>query len=308
MISEPLNIVSAWTRQIENGRQPSSADLRDHLVAVHDNNAGFTEVCAWNCRDADGKNSYDLLADIVDQEHHSSVLDLACGSGVLLDLCHQRFGTKVTLSGADMSEAELRLARNRLAHTDIELHQDMAQNLTFIADASVDVILCHWALTLMDPVAPVFANAKRVLTKNGIFAAIIDGDAETAPGYQEIHDIIYASAQREYSNYEAIDLGDPRVRTAAALKELAAQSFIKADIEIMPMVLSFYAAPDTLAREAAGFFYASFVLSAAVHQQMLIDLESHFSTNQQDGDTCFTLPVNLLVIRQNESVIKSLGL
>jgi ubiquinone/menaquinone biosynthesis C-methylase UbiE len=298
-MSEPLNIISAWTRQIGSGQQPSSADLQDHLAAVHDNNAGFTEVCAWNCRDSDGKNSYDLLADIVDQEHHSNVLDLACGSGVLLDLCHQRFGTKVALSGADMSESELRLARNRLAHTNVVFHQGMAQNLTFIADASVDVILCHWALTLMDPVVSVFSNVKRVLTKNGIFAAIIDGDAKTAPGYQEIHDIIYASAQREYPDYEAIDLGDPRVRTTAALKELAAQNFIGADIEIMPIVLSFYASPDTLAREAAGFFYASFVLSAAVHQRMLIDLESHFSTNQQDGSSCFTLPVNRLVIRQN---------
>jgi ubiquinone/menaquinone biosynthesis C-methylase UbiE len=304
-MSISLNIVSAWTRQIEIGQQPSSTDLQDHLAAVHNSNAGFTEACAWNCRDADGKNSYDLLADIVDREDHSSVLDLACGSGVLLDLCHQRFGTDLTLSGADMSEAELRLARKRLAHTDIALHHGMAQNLTFIADASVDVILCHWALTLMDPVAPVFANAKRVLTKKGIFAAIIDGDAETAPGYQEIHDIIYASAQREYPDYEAIDLGDPRVRTATALKELAAQSFTKADIEIMPMVLSFYAAPNILAREAAGFFYASFVLSADVHQKMLVDLENHFATNQHNGSSCFTLPVNRLVVRQNKSVMPS---
>jgi ubiquinone/menaquinone biosynthesis C-methylase UbiE len=297
IISEPLNIRSAWTRQIESGQQPSSADLQDHLAAVHDKNAGFTEVCAWNCRDSDGKNSYDLLADIVDQENHSNVLDLACGSGVLLDLCDQRFGTKVALSGADMSEAELKLARKRLAHTDIELRQGMAQDLTFLAEASVDVILCHWALTLMDPVAPVFTSAKRVLAKNGIFAAIIDGDAKTAPGYQEIHDIIYASARSEYPGYEAMDLGDPRVRTAAAIKELAAQSFIGADIEIMPKVLSFYASPDTLAREVAGFFYASFVLSTAVHQKMLLDLESHFSTNQQDGSSCFLLPVNRLIIR-----------
>ena len=30
-----MNVVSAWTRQIENGQQPSSADLHDHLAAVH---------------------------------------------------------------------------------------------------------------------------------------------------------------------------------------------------------------------------------------------------------------------------------
>ena len=297
-MSEPMNITSAWTRQVESGQQPSSADLQDHLAAVHENNAGFTEACAWNCRDADGKNSYDLLADVVDRERHSSILDLACGSGVLLDLCHQRFGTEMALSGADMSEAELRLARDRLAHTDIELHHGMAQDLNFIADASVDVILCHWALTLMDPVAPVFANARRVLTENGVFAAVIDGVAATAPGYREIHDIIYKCAQRKYPDYGVIELGDPRVRTAEALKKLVAKAFVDSDIRITPVLLSFNAAPEILAREAAGFFYASFVLSVAEHRQMLLELENHFSANMQNDGCSFFMPVNLLVVRQ----------
>jgi ubiquinone/menaquinone biosynthesis C-methylase UbiE len=298
-MSEPMNIVSAWTRQIESGQQPNSADLQDHLATVHDNNAGFTEGFAWDCRDANGKNSYELLADIVDQKCHSNVLDLACGSGVLLDLCDQRFGTELVLSGVDMSNAELQLARERLAHTDIELHQSMAQDLNFIADASVDVILCHWALTLMDPVAPVFATAKRVLKDNGTFAAIIDGHAETAPGYLEVHNIIYKYAQRKYPDYGAIELGDPRVRTAEGLQELAAATFLNPDINITPMLLSLNAAPDILAREAAGFFYASFVLSAPGHRQMLVELENYFAAHLQDDASCFTMPVNRLVIRQS---------
>jgi SAM-dependent methyltransferase len=298
-MSERVNIISAWTRQVERGQQPSGADLRDHIAAVHDNNAGFTEACACTCCDADGKNSYELLADIVDRERHCSVLDLGCGSGVLLDLCHQRFGTKLALSGTDISDAELQLARGRLAHTDIKLHQGMAQDLHFIADASIDVILCHWALTLMDPVAPVFATAKRVLKENGVFAAIIDGDAATALGYHEIHEIIYECTQREYPNYGAIELGDPRVRTTASLQGLATETFAEADVTITPLVLSLNAAPDILAREAAGFFYASFVLSASGHRQMLADLESHFAARLQDGAGCFIMPVNRLVVRQS---------
>ena len=58
MNKEPLNIVSVWTRQIESGQQPSGKDLQEHLSSVHDNNAGFTEAVAWNCRDINGKNSY----------------------------------------------------------------------------------------------------------------------------------------------------------------------------------------------------------------------------------------------------------
>lgn len=300
-MNKSMNIVSAWTREVESGRQPSSTDLQDHLAAVHDNNAGFTEACAWNCRDADGKNTYELLADIVDPARHASVLDLACGSGVLLELCHQRFDAELALAGADMSEAELQLARERLVHTGVKLHQGMAQDLDFIADASVDVILCHWALTLMDPVAPVLATIERLLTENGVFAAIIDGDAETAPGYRQIHDIIYECARREYPDYGEIELGDPRVRKAGALRALAAETFVGADITIAPFVLRLKAAPDVLAREAAGFFYASFVLSPAGHRRMLDDLEGHFAARTQDGDGCFTLPVNRLVVRQNHN-------
>jgi ubiquinone/menaquinone biosynthesis C-methylase UbiE len=298
-MSESRNIVSAWTRQVETGQQPSSADLLDHLAAVHDNNAGFTEALAWNCRDVNGKNSYELLADIVDPKCHSSVLDLGCGSGVLLDLCNQRFGTDLALSGVDISDSELQLARKRLACSDVKLHQSMAQNLDFVADASVAVILCHWALTLMDPVAPVLATVKRVLKKSGVFAAIIDGNAKTAPGYLEVHDIIYGYAQCKYPNYGVVELGDPRVRTATGLKKLVEEIFIDPDINITPVLLSLNAAPDILAREAAGFFYASCVLSTADQRQMLVDLENHFAANLQDGASCFTMPVNYLVIRQH---------
>ena len=292
-----MKIKSAWTRQIESGQQPTSSALRDHLDAVHDNNAGFTEPFAWNCRDANGKNSYELLADIVDQKYHSHVLDLGCGSGVLLDLCNKRFGAELILSGIDMNGSELQLARERLAHTDTKFHQGTAQNLDFFSDSSFDVIFCHWALTLMDPVVEVLATTKRLLKEKGIFAAIIDGDPKTAHGYLEVHDIIYEHVRGKYPDYGVFELGDPRVRTAAGLQKLTAETFEDFDINITPITVSFNAAPSVLAREAAGFFYASFVLSSNDFSQMLTDLEKYFITNQQDGISCFTMPINRLVVR-----------
>ena len=292
-----MKIKSAWTQQIESGQKPSSSALRDHLDAVHDNNAGFTEVFAWNCRDVNGKNSYELLADIVDQKYHSHVLDLGCGSGVLLDLCNQRFGAELVLSGVDMNGSELKLARKRLAHTDTKLYQGAAQNLNYLADSSFDVIFCHWALTLMDPVVEVLATIKRLLKERGTFAAIIDGDPKIAPGYLEVHDIIYEHVQCKYPDYGVFELGDSRVRTAAELKKLTAETFENFDINITPITLSFNAAPSVLAREAAGFFYASFVLSPNDFSKMLTDLEKYFIKNQQDRISYFTMPVNLLVVR-----------
>ena len=296
---KPSNIVSAWTRQVENGQKPNSSDLQDHLTAIHQTNAGFTEALAWKCRDSNGKNSYELLADIIDQDHHSSVLDLACGSGVLLDLCNKRFDSGVSFVGIDISNAELKLARERLIHTDIVLHQSMAQGLDFIADMSVDVILCHWALTLMDPVIPVLKTVKRILKHGGIFAAIVDGDRENAPGYLAIHNIIYTHAQRKYPEYGIIELGDARVRKTDKLLELVGDIFVGFDINISPFSLSFSATPEILARETAGFFYASFVLSVEQHRQMLRELENHFFDNMINGECCFNLPVNRLVIKES---------
>ena len=97
-----------------------------------------------------------------------------------LDLCNQRFGSELILSGVDMNDSELKLARNRLAHTNTKLYQGAAQNLDCFADSSFDVIFCHWALTLMDPVVDVLATSKRLLKESGIFAAIIDGNLKAA--------------------------------------------------------------------------------------------------------------------------------
>ena len=77
-----------------------------------------------------------------------------------------------------------------------------------------------------------------------------------------------------------------------------AKVFVDFDISITPVLLSLDAAPEILAREAAGFFYASFVLSVAEHRQMLLELENHFSANTKNGDSCFFMPVNLLVVKQ----------
>ena len=291
-----MKIKSAWTRQVKNGKQPSSSALRAHLGTVHDNNAGFTETVAWNCRDKNGKNSYELLADIVDLKCHSNVLDLGCGSGVLLDVCNKRFGAELALSGVDMNDSELQLARKRLAHTDTELHQGTAQKLDFFVDSSFDVIFCHWALTLMDPVVQVLNTTKRLLKERGIFAAIIDGDPKIDSGYLEVNDIIYKHVQSKYPDYGVYELGDPRVRTAETLQKLIAETFVDFDINITPITLNFNAAPSVLAHEAASFFYASFVLSPDDFHVMLTDLEKYFIANEKYGVSCFTMPVNLLVV------------
>ena len=290
-------INSTWLESLTHGQQPTHENLRDHLATIHHNHAGFAESCALRCLDRSGYNSYEHLARLADPIKHSDLLDLACGSGVLLELCRQQCGGQTILSGVDMSAEELALARARNPDPAVRLHQGVAQNLSFFDDRAFDVILCHWALTVMDQVALVMQEVQRLLRSDGIFAAIVDGDPATAPYYSEIHDLIYSFVRLEHANYGKIDLGDPRVRSARSLEQLAIETFKNASVSIEPLVFNLYATPDVLAREAAGFFYASFVLSASAHHKMLQELEGLFAEQGKAEKCRFALPVNKLVIR-----------
>lgn len=294
-----MNIISEWTRQVELGNQPSHTDLLEHLKLVHQNNAGFTEKIANNCKDEFGKNSYDILLGVLDEKKHLNILDIACGSGFMLDLCNKTFEGKLNLTGIDISLAELELARKKLSNTKIKLYQSRAQKLEFLMDKSFEAILCHWALPLMDPIEPVFITIKRILKNKGIFAAIIDGDINTAPEYLNIYNIIYKYVQQEYPNYGSIELGDIRARNSIDLYQLALKSFSDAEVNITNHLLYFSDKPKALAREVAGFFYASFVLSVKGHKDMLLELENYFFSRLERGISRFTMPVNLLLVKFN---------
>ena len=295
-------VSSTWIKKVNSGIYPSNNDLIEHLDIIHKCYAGFTEKVATSCRDSNGNNSYELLLNIIDKNKHknSDVLDIACGSGVLLKLLSiKNFTLQSKLAGVDISDSELQLAHNKLSHLDINLYKDKAQNLDFIENNSQDLIFCHWALTLMNPIIPVLKNVKRLLRNEGIFSAIIDGDINIAPGYSEVHDIIYKHTKKECSMYGLIEIGDSRVRSAKSLNQLIKEIFTDAEITICSNILSMKETPIILAKEVSKFFYASLVLPTNSRKKLISDLEDYFFSKSIEGLSVFNLPVNQLIIKQN---------
>lgn len=287
---------TAWTDMLARGDRPDPAALQAHLRTIHHDHAGFTERCAMRCRDADGRTSYGWLAEAVTPDRHRTVLDVACGSGALLALCHATLPPATRLIGIDMSPDELALARARLPVGRARLAEAQAQRLDFLADGSVDVALCHWALTLMDPVAPVLAEIARVLAPGGRFAALVDGPSAAAPGYTAVHDLIYGHVQTYLPGYGTVDLGDRRVRSTADLVALAEAAFPGALVRVETGVVTMAGPADTLAAEAAGFFYAAFILSQRARARMLADLAALLTALAPDGTPTFAMPINRLVV------------
>ena len=292
------NLNSSWINKIYLGKTPNGKDLSDHLHIIHNRYTGFTEEIATSCCDIQGKNSYELLLDTVDPSSHSDILDLACGSGVLLELCKKRFPTDLNLFGVDMNDSELKLARNRFSNDDISFYKANAQDLSFMKDASKDVIFCHWALTLMDPVVTVLKTIKRLLKKQGVFSAIVDGDPYSAKGYLQIHNIIYQYVQKKLPNYGLLELGDPRIRSSKSLNKLIKKIFSDSETTITRHVLTCKQKPNILANQVAGFFYASLILSSKHYGILVSKLKDYFTKNAVDGFSEFNLPVNRLVVKQ----------
>ena len=117
-------------------------------------------------------SSYAVLTDLVPVGNIPlTVLDLACGDGYLLGLLAARVQATLHLTGIDMSEAELAVARAALPPS-VRLLQGRAQALD-LPSASVDYLVSHMALMLMDDIEQVMREIRRVLRPGSQFAAIV---------------------------------------------------------------------------------------------------------------------------------------
>ena len=298
-VNAQSGLSSIWTDSLANNQQPGDKALLAHLRTVHQNNAGFTEKCASSCRDKAGRNSYEWLAEIVPDVDGIRVLDLACGSGPLLKILYDR-NKKFKLKGADISPEELELAKARLPKGSVDLLELKAQNLTAIDDNSIDVVLCHWALTLMNPITPVLNEIRRVLSSGGKFAALVNGPMDAAPGYNDVHNLIYKYVQAKLPRYGEIDLGDPRIRSTDSLKNLLSEAFPDANISIETSMVSMEGPVAEVAETTAGFFYASFILPPETRKILLSELSNLLVVSKQSGDQerrgRFSMPINRLVV------------
>ena len=290
---------SLWTESLTRNLHPDSNALVDHLRIIHHKHTGFTELCASSCRDKAGRNSYEWLAEIVPNNKGLRVLDLACGSGTLLKILSDR-NQNLNLKGIDMCPEELKLAKNLLINSGVNLIESKAQNLKAINDNSIDIVLCHWALTLMDPIAPVLNEVRRVLTSEGRFAALVDGPMNVVPSYKEVHDLIYSYVQKEIPSYGKIDLGDPRIRGTESLSNLAHKIFPEANVTIETNVVTIKGPVIQVAEIAAGFFYAAFVLKPDRRNSMITSLSKILAISKESTDAetqgQFSMPINRLLV------------
>jgi ubiquinone/menaquinone biosynthesis C-methylase UbiE len=99
----------------------------------------------------------------------SSVLELACGTGILTRVLRDRLPTTVRLVATDLNEPMIQNAARKFAEEEaVEWRQADACNLPF-DDASFDAVVCQFGIMFVPDKALSAREARRVLKPGGVF-------------------------------------------------------------------------------------------------------------------------------------------
>jgi SAM-dependent methyltransferase/ketosteroid isomerase-like protein len=230
---------------------PSPAEA--FLTAFHDERPGVTSSAfgALSVMRAGQRlaSSYALLADLVPTDAgRLTVLDLACGDGFLLELLAHRGQPGLSLAGVDFSGGELRAARARLGGGAM-LFRARAQALP-LADASVDCVLCHMALMLMDDAETVLAEVRRVLKPGGTLAAVVGAGPLPSLAFDTYVELFSRYPRSEAGS--AVRLGDRRFGSPEGIAGLLAGLFT--DLTVEELQIERRLAPQALWEWFAGMY------------------------------------------------------
>ncbi|HEY1997858.1 class I SAM-dependent methyltransferase [Paraburkholderia sp.] len=200
---------------------PTETYLQDfHQRMAGATSAAFAQLPGHSST-AQYASSYAALAACVpDTNAPLTALDLACGDGHLLKLLSDRQCPSLRLIGVDMSQGELELARAALPEH-VVLLQERAQHVS-IETGSVDHVISHMALMLMEDIDQVVSEIRRVLRPQGEFAAIVGRSFMLGEANQVFMDVFRPIARE---GLVPLPFGDARARSATGWTELLQRDF-----------------------------------------------------------------------------------
>jgi len=150
------------------------------------------------------------LLDLAEVREGERVLDIACGTGVVSRLAARRVAPRGTVSGLDLNESMLAVAR-RLPlppGLTIDWRQGSALALPF-ADGVFDVVLCQQGLQFFPDRLKALGEMRRVLTPVGRVALSVWTGPSPYFVAQREGLARHVSAEAASSSAAAFSLGDP---------------------------------------------------------------------------------------------------
>jgi ubiquinone/menaquinone biosynthesis C-methylase UbiE len=149
-----------------------------------------------------------VVADVARVAVGESVLDVACGTGVLAGAALDRVGPRGTVVGLDANADMLSVARRK--STRIEWREGRAGSLPF-PDGSFDAVVSQFGLMFFDDRPAALREMMRVLRPGGRLAVAVCDALDHSPGYAAFAELLQRLfGQRIADAFRApFILGDP---------------------------------------------------------------------------------------------------
>lgn len=132
-----------------------------------------------------------LLVGATAVQPRQSVLDVACGTGIVARRVADVVGPEATVVGLDINPAMLTVAKR--IRPEIEWREGDAGALPF-PDAGFDVVLCQMALMFFPDRLNALAEMARVVTDDGTVGLAVPAAITEQPAYGRLVDIVTAEA------------------------------------------------------------------------------------------------------------------
>jgi ubiquinone/menaquinone biosynthesis C-methylase UbiE len=132
-----------------------------------------------------------LLVDLAGVAPGRSVLDVACGTGIVARTAADRLGDAGSVTGVDLNEGMLAVARR--VRPDIVWRPADAARLPF-PDRSFDVVLCQMALMFFPDRRRALVEMARVVTPGGTVALAVPASLADQPAYGRFVELVVRHA------------------------------------------------------------------------------------------------------------------
>lgn len=220
-----------------------------------------------------------LIADEATTDLSRTMLDVACGTGVLAQELANRCGKPHNITGFDANSGMLAVAR--LKNPDINWQQGDVTSLPF-ERGSFDVVTCQFALMLFDDKKKALQEMWRVLDENGKLVIAVFDNLPRNPAYEMIANIYEEHAGVAVANALRYPFSLGRI---ADLKALFSETGIDlAGFQTVKISATFGSALKLAHSDILGWFpFAGLTLSDTQIAKIAAGLKHAFGDTQERG-------------------------
>jgi SAM-dependent methyltransferase len=132
-----------------------------------------------------------LFVDLAAPAPSAGIVDLACGSGLLVRHLVDRLDEYGRITGVDLDPVMLAHAATTIDDSRVSWHESDAARLPFVSE-SVDLVCCHQGLQFFPDRHAVLTEVRRVLRPKGRVAVAVWGRLEDNPWPAALSDAVRA--------------------------------------------------------------------------------------------------------------------